>query len=242
MLELRLQKSFAFPAGRQARLNRAHPLFSQAHFLTAAVAQGKGMRDLVTGAYAGGSTTLSGADENGPYVWSNDGAGTATCSFATPTTTFEFGAWGCIFKLAPGAGRQYVFAYAGNSGVFINGATITFQITGGALANFNGIAGHTYFGLQNNATGTASKQRTSLLVDLTTGQVSPTLTASTGNVIVSPVAGLVTASTFVGNCRLYAMFASGSVLTPPAVNPAACFFSIDQFMSGVKDPWGLWYA
>jgi hypothetical protein len=242
MLELRRKPPLAFPA-KTPRLNRAHPLYNQAHFFNAAVARGKGMYDLVTETFVGGSTTLDGRDENGSYIYSNDGAGTGICSFSVVGTTFQWITWGCIFKLL-GVGRQYVFACSNtnNLGIFLNGTGISFNITGGTQVTFTGINGHTYFAFANNATGTATKNRTFMLVDLTTGQVFQASNSSTGNIILSPISGLAPSGAFVGNARLYTMFASGSVLTPPAQNPAAHFFSIDAIMGGVIDPWSLWYA
>jgi hypothetical protein len=243
MLEFRLKQPLAFPGGRAPRLNRTHPLFSQAHFLNAAVARGKGMLDLVTGVFAGGTTTLTGNDESGPYVYSNDNAGTAECTFPVVATAFQFLTWGCIFKLAPGSMRGYCFTADVNTGLFVSAQTINFLLGNATWAAFTGVAGHAYFAFANSATGSAGGTRTATLVDLNTGQVFQTRVAVTGgNSPINPVAALVPYSTFVIATRVYAMFASGSTLAPPAVQPAATFYSLDMIMGGLSNPWALWYA
>ena len=241
MLEFRLRQPFVFP-GRAPRLNLAHPLFSQAHFVSAAVVQGKSLVDLVTGQIATNTTTISGFDENGPYIWSNDAAGTATITLTAPATSFQFITWGCIFKVIGLGGRGYVYSAAtGNTGIFVINSTIEFTISGGVIASFPATAGHTYFAFANNAVATASKSRTMVLVDLTTGQVFTSVSTSSINVVLTPQA-LVPYGTFTNSTRLYSSFASGSSLTPPAVQPAACFYSIDQIISGLSNPWSLWYG
>lgn len=240
MLEFRLRQPFVFPA-RTPLLNRAHPLFSQAHFTNAAVAQGKSLVDLVTGQVATNTTTLSGFDENGPYIWSNDAAGTATVTLTAPSTTFNFVTWGCIFKIVSNSGRGYVYTPASTTGIFIINSTVEFVLNNGAYGSFQVTPGHTYFAFSNNSVATASQRRTAVLVDLSNGQVFISTSASSANIILNPQA-LVPYSTSISTARLYASFASGSVLVPPAVQPASCFYSIDQIMSGLSNPWNLWYG
>jgi hypothetical protein len=239
MLEFRLKPRHAFPA-RPARLNRAHPLFNQLHFVAAFVAQGAGLRDLVTGVYGTNTTTLGGTDENGPYVYSADSAGTAAITIPGPVVGFQFGCWGCIFKLSL-IGRQYVFAVVSGSGFLTNGANVSFNVNNGTVVNFVGIPGNTYFAFMNNAVGTAGLNRTCVLVDLTTGKTFMFTGASTIQLAFNPMLALVVNSA-ISNNRLYAAFACGSTLVPPAVNPAPTYYSIDQIMAGLSDPWALWYA
>jgi hypothetical protein len=241
MLEFRLKPPNAFPIGRQPRLNRAHPLFNQQHNVATLVSIPGGMKDLVTGAIVTNTTTLYGVDRNAPYIWSNDSAGTATCSFTVTAVSQNWYNWGCIFMLG-GTGRQYVAGCSGNTGLFTNGLSISFVAAGGTIVSFTGVAGHIYFAFLCNAVGTAAMNRTCTLVDLTTGQVFQSITASSGNLVINPVFGLGTSGAFTGNCRLYAHFFDGSILSPPAVNPYAHFLSIDKIMAGIADPWGLWYA
>ena len=242
MLNLGIRNPYIFP-GRPPKLNRAHPLYGVGHMQNASVAQGAGMIDLVTGVYAAGTTTLMGNDENGPYVWSNDGAGTAACTWSSSGATVHYVTWGCIFKLTTGSGRGYPWNYAGNSGVFLNGLVINFNITGGTIGTgITGIAGHTYFAFCNNATGGANLTRTNVLIDLTTGQVSQTRTPSTGNVVVNPITGIGLAGAFNSNTRLYAGFMMSTALVPPIVQPSPTFYSADQINAGIADPWGLWYG
>lgn len=242
MLDLHLQEPFVFPAGRVPRLNRAHPLCSQQHIVYAAVAQGNCLVDLVSGQQGTNTTTLGGVDQNGPYVWSNDSAGTATITMTGPATSFNFQCWGAIFQLR-GTNRQFIWNFnATASGFFTINNTIYFYVAGGSQASFAVPAGHTYFCFQNNAVGTASQTRTFVCVDLTTGQVYMAQGASVDNFVISPIKALVVEVGTVCTNRLYAAFACGSVLVPPAVCPPATFYSIDQIMAGLKDPWGLWYA
>lgn len=247
MLEFRLRQPLVFPAGRRPRVNRAHPLFNPQHFTHCAVANGGSnvngqgsLVDLLSGAIGTNTTTLGGVDKNGPYVWSNDSAGTAAISMSGPATSFNFTCWGIIFQLN-GTNRQYIWAVSTNTGFWSNGLNINFELSNGSQASFNGIAGHTYFLFMNNAPGTASQQRTMVGVDLDTGKVFMFQNLSSGNVVLNPISALEVSSGVCTN-RLYASFCCGSSLVPPAVTPPATFYSIDQIMGGIKDPWGLWYG
>lgn len=246
MLNFRLQQNNVRPSGRQPMLNRAHPFFHQQHIVFAGVAQGKGVLDLVTNVWSGGSATLSGSDANGPYVYTTDtsGSGLGACSFAgISTNPLEFVTFGCILWLAPGAGRGYPLALiTPNTAIWIVGQAIEFVQSGGNAGSFTGIAGHTYLFVVRNAVGTASQQRYLYLLDLNTGIVQFTSSTSSGNFTLGPVVALSNTTTFQSLSRFYCGFATGSVLVPPAVQPAATFYSIDQFMAGLADPWGLWYA
>lgn len=207
------------------------------------VAQGNGLVDLLqNGSFSTNTTTLGGTDENGPYIWSNDSAGTATTSQAGPTTTFNFNCWGCIFKYNAGANRQYVWGFGagGNTGFWQNSSTINFVVNNGVLATFTIIPGHTYFAFTNNGRATSGLIRTCTLVDLTTGRVYQAFVAAAVNLIVNPIQGL-TISVGVANNRLYAAYAGGSVLVNGFV-PAPMFYSVDMIMAGLANPWALWYG
>jgi hypothetical protein len=244
MLEMRVQQPFVRPALRPPRLNRAHPLWSQKNGIYCSVAQSNGMYDLVSGLFSTNTTTLGGTDENGPYCYSNDSAGTATISQTGPTTSFQFTCWGIIFKYLGSGNRQYIWGFgpSGNTGFWQNAANATFLINNGTIIAFAGmLTGHTYFACQTNSVGTASENRTSTLVELTTGRIWQYAAASTGNLVVNPIQSF-TVSIGVSPNRLYAAFATGSVLIPPAVNPASTFWSVDQILGGIMNPWSLWYA
>lgn len=242
MLNLNLKPPLVFPS-KAPVLNRQHPLFSQQHFIHAAVARNGGLLDMLTGTFATNTTTLGGVDENGHYIWSNDTAGTATVSM-TPlnsSTSFQFWNWGCIFKFIA-TNRQYIWAVdSPPSGIWTNAGNITFLLVNGTVVAFPGIQGHTYFALYCNSVGTANQSRTCVLVDMTTGQVSMFTQPSLDNITVNVVNALQVSSGVCAN-RLYASFFCGSVLVPPAVTPAATFYSIDQIMAGISNPWSLWYA
>lgn len=243
MLNLNITNPITFP-GRAPRLNRAHPLFNT-NLLCAAYSVKGGMTDLITGLSAFGTTTLSAVDENGPSIWSNDAAGTATVKFLTANvTTYNFLSWGSIFKYVPGgSGRIYLTGFGTNSGWFINGATLSFQVVGGTNASVALLPGHTYFAMQTNAVGTAAASRFSCIVDLDTGIVQIFRSASSANLAATNTFALQPAAAFTQTSRVYAMFLSAAVLIPPAVQPAAgCFYSTDQVMAALSDPWGLWYA
>lgn len=244
MLDLRIKPQNAFP-GRAPRLNRAHPLFSQGHTVFAGVARGKGIFDLVSGTFNGGVNTLGGSDENGPFVYtlSTDTGGSGQCSFSpTGATNFSFISWGVIFKLPAGGGRGWPIALNTNTGLWLVGQSLAYELSNGNYWTPVGIAGHTYFAFANNAVGSAVLQKTAVLFDMTTGQVQTNRSASAGNINASPISINGPAGTFQGPQRTYCAFATASALVPPAVQPAPCFYSIDQIMAGVKDPWGLWYG
>jgi hypothetical protein len=241
MLDLRFQQPFVRPANRPAKLNRQHPLFSQKNMICAAVAVSGGMHDLITETTVTNTTTLTGNDHNGQYIWSNDLAGTATINFPQAAVSAQFNCWGSIFRCM-GTGRQYLNGTTTNTAFFTNGSVFSFDIAGGTELSITLVNGHTYFAFQNNAVGTASQNRTMILVSLTTGQVWTQSQASTGNITPNPTFGLGVAGAFTGNWRLYAMFWTASVLVPSAVQPAATFYSVDQQMAGLANPWSLWYA
>ena len=240
MLEFRLKQPLIKPPYRAPKLNLAHPLYSP-HCYSATVAQGAGIRDLVTGASAGGSTTLSGVDEGGPYVWSNDAAGTAICALTPASVSYSFFAWGCIFKLMPGT-IQYHYIYQAQSGVLVNGTSIDFYLANGNIIGFTGAYGHIYFACQNQSVATATLIRTCTLVDLNTGRIFQELGASSGAITSSTIAALTNYSTDVNNTRFYCGFAMGSTTVPPAVNPAPPFWSADQILAGARDPWSFWHG
>ena len=202
------------------------------------------MIDLVTGAFQGGTTTLAGTDENGPYVYSNDSAGTGAVSFPVLAGSMGWHTWGVIFKLAAGSGRGYAISLAANTGIAIFSQSINFYIGGGGWGTaVTGIAGHTYFAFTNNAVGTASLTKTGILIDLVNGQTWVMRASATGNFGITPIAACSLLGTFIINTRVYAIFASASAgPVPPALQPAPTFYSIDQIMNAIKDPWGLWYA
>ena len=241
MLEFRLRQPFAFPFGRQPRLNRLHPLFSQQHIIAAVVPNGKTLVDLVTGQVASGTTTQCGTDNNGPYIYSNDTVGTSACSFPGNSSTFQFITLGCIFKILNASGRSYPWETS-NTGWFLVGQTMETVVNNGNWFSVTLTLGHTYFSFVNNSVGTASGTKTVVYVDLDTGQVFMARAASTGNVVTSPVIALNPYSNYLSTIRLYAAFVTGSILIPPAVQPAAMFGSIDQIMAGLANPWSLWYA
>jgi hypothetical protein len=244
MLEFRLKPPFACPPLRTPRINRAHPLFNQQHIVHLSVARGAALVDLLTGAVGTNTTTLGGVDSNGPYIWSNDNAGTATISMPTSAggAANNFNTFGAIFQLR-GTNRQIVWGISNPLCGFFNiNASLNFNVAGGTVATFNCQPGHTYFGVQTNAVATASQQRISALLDLTTGQVFWAQTASANNLVMTPAQALVVETGTICTNRLYAAFACSTALVPPAVNPAATFYSIDQIMAGFRDPWGLWYG
>jgi hypothetical protein len=241
MLNFNLQNPFTKPALRQPRLNLLHPFYSK-NIQFAGVAQAGGVTDLLTGNKAVGTTTLSGTDENGHYVWSNDGAGTATCSFAGLAINYEFQTFGCIFKLI-GTSLGWIFTVqTSNTGFVCNGLAIDFELSNTNDLSLTGQAGHTYFVFMTNCVATAALQRFMVLLDLVTGQRWVVRQTGAGNVVFQPITALTIFSSDVCHNRFYAGFACGSVLIPPAVNPAATFYSIDQIMAGMSDPWSLWYA
>jgi hypothetical protein len=223
-------------------LNTAHPLYSANHMVAAHVASGPGLRDLVTGAFGTNTGVVTGFDENGNYCMSPTSDGTGTISMTGSTTTYAFCTWGCIFKMGDGSGRQTVWGFGSGTGLFMSGLSINFNVTNGSQASFTGKAGHTYFAIQTNSVGTAALNRICALLDMTTGQVFIFQGASTGNLVINPFSAFVVAVSSVCKLRLYAAFATGSVLVPPAVTPSPTFFSMDQIMAAFQDPWGLWYA
>jgi hypothetical protein len=242
MINLNLGQRLIVPKSAP-RLNTAHPLYSANHMVAAHVASGLGLRDLVTGAYGTNTGVVTGFDENGNYCMSPTSDGTGTINMTGPTTSYQYATWGCIFKMADGGGRQYVWCFGSpQTGLFINGLNISFNIQGGTIVNFVGKAGHTYFAIQTNAVGTAALNRTCALLDMTTGQVFIYQGASTVNLVLNPFSAFVVVISTVCKNRLYAGFATGTVLVPPAVTPSPTFYSMDQIMAALQDPWGLWYA
>ena len=244
MLNLKIRNPNVFP-GRPPRLNVAHPFFSQKNTVCAAVAQGKGMFDLVTQTFAAGSATLSNQDENGPYVYTTDASGSSLsqCAFPAPATTFNWQIWGGIFKVVGVTGRGYVLGINNTTGVALINNSISFYAGGGSWASFTGIAGHTYLAFTSNSVGTANLSKTAVLVDLTSGNIFTFRVASTGGFSINPVFAFAPFTTFVGGARVYALMAGGSQIPiPPAAQPAPTFYSQDQINAAIMDPWGLWYG
>ena len=247
MLNFRLSQSLVKPSGRAPRLNLAHPLCNQKNILFAAVAKGAGFLDLVSGAYATNAAVSSGIDMNGPWASSTTSTGTGAVSFPAPNVSYQFMTWGIIFRwtiLAVSTQFPLSFGSPANTGLVVNATNgISFYLINSGLFTLPVTIGNgTYFCFMSNAVGTASLQRTMVIVNLTTGQIWITKSASINNINPTPSFILLNPVSNVNSLRLYAAFVTGSVLVPPAVNPAATFYSIDQVMGGIQDPWGLWYA
>lgn len=247
MLDFRLRPRLQYPAGRQPRLNLAHPLISQQSVLFAGVAEGKGFRDLVSNVYATNTNVIGGVDENGPWAGSSTASGTGQISFAAPSISYQYMTWGIIFKWTITAVSTMLplsFGSPANNGILVIATSgIIFDVSGGTVFNIPvGLGNGTYFCFMNNAVGTATQTRTCTICNLLTGQIWIGRSASSANLVPAPSFNLFTPSSNVSSLKLYAAFATGSVLVPPAVTPAAFFYSIDQIMSALADPWGLWYA
>lgn len=247
MLNFNLRPPVQFRgSGRAPQLNRRHPLFPMGgQLIQAVVAEGAGLRDLLSGTYQTG-TVLQGCDENGPYITSVSTTGPVT--FTVPATSYNFINYGCIFKLGnnTGAGFQIVYGFGSTGsaqcGIFTSGNNIEFTESGGDIGAVAGQPGHTYLALWRNSVATAGVQKILMLLDMTAGTLVQSYQSSSGNIVVNPINALQYINGSLGTNRLYAGFIAGSLLIPPAVQPQAAFLSIDQIMGGLADPWGLWYG
>jgi hypothetical protein len=237
---------------KPARLNTAHPFYSQRGFTCAAVANmNGGMTDLVTGTTAiGTGGVVNGVDENGPYVRSSTGTGTGTITFSGFGSAANGICMGLIFKHVDTT-RTYMMTIAAgnNTGFWMNsvGSTVNFNLQGGIKSTTPAlIAGHTYFLVMCNGPATIGQTMVCFCYDMTSGQVLSIYgIPAAGNLAPYPIEFLVPYTSLTSNQRIYAGFACGASGQPgdgtyPANAPP--FYSQAALMDAAANPWSLWYA
>jgi hypothetical protein len=237
---------------KPAKLNTAHPLYSQRGFTCAAVANmNGGMTDLVTGITAiGTGGVVNGVDENGPYVRSSTGTGSGTITFAGIGAGTTGVCFGLIFKHVDTT-RTYMMTIAAtnNTGFWMNSAnsTANFNIAGGVKSTTPALVlGHTYFMVFCNGPASIGQTMVNFCYDITSGQVLSIYgPAASGNIIPYPINFLVPYTSLVSNQRIYAGFACGTAGQPgdgtfPIDTPP--FYSQAALMEAAASPWSLWYA
>ena len=231
---------------RTPRLNTRHPLYTVRNCCFAGIANNGGFTDLQTGITMPANTsTASGVDENGPYIWNTAGTSAGALSF-TGGTSANFTNMGVIFKRVSNSGnRQYLFTIDTNTGFWMNGNNFTFLISNGTILSIPITVGHTYYAVMTDGPATSGFARMVFLYDMTTSLVMSVRGSTVaGNITTTPI-GLLQASSGQVSDRVYAAFAGGSPgspFNPPWYQIPPIFYSVPEVLDTLQNPWSLWYA
>jgi hypothetical protein len=242
-----LRNPLWFPAGRSPKLNTAHPFYSKNWTNQwIGVAGNGGMRDLVSGTLYSNSACNQSFDENGPYVCSTSGSSTGQLSISGPNSGANFMTMGMIFKHISSSNREYLMTVDTNSGFFINGNTLSFLISNGAIDSFTATVGHTYFVVFADGPATSDLIKIMFALDMTTGQIFQFGgVAVAGNQSSNAITHF-TASSGISLDRVYASFVTGSgSLTPGSGNyntMGPTWYTQADLLKAAQNPWSLWYA
>lgn len=226
-----------------------HPFYSPKDISFAAVAQGPGMKDLVTGAYTTNTATKSEANELGPCVFSGNAVNSSTFLSFTDArlASASFMVISMIIKYI-GVGQQFFFAWGTNNGLEVVTSTnimAFIQSNGNVFGNYTLQPNHCYYIIITVTIGTSGILKQYQIFDMNTGAMF-TASGAAANAL-SGVTLMTLLQLNDGNTggpsRIAAAHVSLSTTVPPITAGNQPFLpNIGSIRAASSNPWSLWYG